>query len=188
MEKNYKSELFINQLKLKEEISSKIIDLEYKLNNNDYYELNKNNIEIYTKNESCLYLIFEIDNGDKKFLYSGITKDLRRRLKNHISNNKVLSSLAKKIAIWENEELREIHQTKSTSKWNNKNLVAKYNHINNLKEHFEKKLKEDMDNIKPKLNNYYVTFIEIDNYFLLHSLEPFVSCHFKCYWNTFEPN
>jgi predicted GIY-YIG superfamily endonuclease len=130
---------------------------------------------------SGLYVFLLQNEKEPEILYTGISRNLKVRIKDHISgNDPSVASFAVLIARNMNMELNNYFTTNAYKQ-------AKTVEEINEKSKRKKELKEMVENIqKNEMPNFYIAAIPITNYQELHATEAFVAGEFQCKYNSFK--
>lgn len=130
---------------------------------------------------SGLYLFFTLnaENENIEGLYTGISRNLLVRLKDHILGDPTVASFAVLMARANNKELNDYF---TTTAYKPKKTQEEQD-IHRLR---KSQLKDAVRKSQLELKNYYLTAIPINNYQEMHATEAFVAGNFECKYNSFR--
>lgn len=139
--------------------------------------------EFKDDNYSGLYVFFDQSDmkSQNKGLYTGISRNLVVRLKDHISGgDPSVASFAVLMARKDDNDLNDyLTSTAYISSKTPEEII--------LKKNWKDKLKGKVRHIQSKeMRRFYLTAIPITNYHELHATEPFVAGAFQCEFNSFK--
>ncbi|HBG70050.1 MAG: hypothetical protein A2W93_09945 [Bacteroidetes bacterium GWF2_43_63] len=143
--------------------------------------LNCGATENQDKKYSGLYVFSEIVHEERLFLYTGISRNLIQRIKQHVmAGDRYTATWA--FAMLKNDKDNKLHAVLNKK---NKEPIDKFGFTS--KENLNKEICEEISTIqKEKISKCDITFITENDNFLLHIAEVFVSCELRSYWNSFE--
>jgi hypothetical protein len=129
------------------------------------FHCNSTNAKYPNKEIKGVYVFVNTD--ENKPFYVGISQTIIRRLKQHVFGKlNTHATLAYLIARDEYERLE------------NKPYTGTRPELTYFDRH--------RDEIQERLRSSRILIKEVDNNFLLHSVEVYLTCHLKTYWNCFE--
>ena len=169
---------------IQKEVEKIITTLEERVKSHTF---NLNNLFIAQNigpNRAGLYLIFT---KELCYKYTGITRNLKVRLTDHIGLDPANATFNKKLSKGKSDLIEVDKLRNYTGKIESKAVLDKFPDMS--KKEYDKLLKEKMKETQNYIKSLYFTYVIIDNDdLLMHALEPFVANHFKCKWNDFRTN